>query len=195
MLSDTRLAAEVQRAGKTGLQYCEQTGKLRMIGAGWALETWRDFMEADARKTLAKLVEMLGRVPTDCCMEIQKSKDGYLEQTLVQDAFDEAFGWRTQQTEPRVCKRTALQFGGARLYQTRAGRIVGVSAELLGLVGELRREDPTVDARGTSLRWENDGVILTLEASQPDRERDGDRMDELWTALEREQWCVWEGTE
>lgn len=181
MLNDKQLARAIQATAKTGLQYRERDGRVDLIGSGWALQTEMLFLQEEGRKTLSKLVEMIGAVPTGCCVEIKKGKDDYYLQQIQEEAFAEDLAHRTVLETTEICRPTQILYQGMRLLQAESRAVIGVTPGALHLIdaGFL-----VVDEQLRRVQSTDNENVLSLSAYRPDFLTGETNFEKIWTALE-----------
>lgn len=196
MLNDKRLAAAVLAAAKGGaLKYRLRDERLDMIGEGWALMAYFEYVTGNLRKTLGTIVEMLGEIPWDCCVEIHKIKEEYIMQELEEAAFAEELGHLTSVSRPEICKPTCVSIGGEQLLQTQDGRCVSVKMGRLEMAYAASSPPAVVDEHSRRVQWNDQFWELTVLAYRPEEDPQEDRMAAIWAALEGMELTPWDRPE
>jgi hypothetical protein len=87
IIDDGALAKALKREAKAGIKLLADGEVMRLLFGKVRVVLILDIMEKLPKLTLAALVEMLGYIPRNCCIEVHKNKDGYTEQDVLDSAF------------------------------------------------------------------------------------------------------------
>ena len=187
MFDDKKLEKLIRQQVKVGLIIYVGGDEIAFVSSSWMARTTMEQLTEKLRITLGTLVEMLGFIPGEGAIRIQKKKDGYAVQEEMQTVAAAQIGTFLD-AELQPVKRTNIAYGWARqLWQTGSGELYGQTADRVDTGGNsayLNGADCLV------LRDFNNTEEQYIKTSRPEDDVGGVRYA-LWRHLEEVMWTDW----
>ncbi|NCB52516.1 MAG: hypothetical protein EOM54_11660 [Clostridia bacterium] len=177
IIDDGALAKALKREAKDKIKLMAEGGILRLLFGETRVVLDLNGLDEPPRMTLAALVEMLGYIPSACCIEIIKTKEGYAEQELLISAFTAESDMFSVAGEKEPVASIPITFRALLLFQCGDKSVYGAKpGELSICVGPL-----SVGTGNLICASDNDSWFCT-RGYRPEE------LDKLWCALESTLW-------
>ncbi|NCB52207.1 MAG: hypothetical protein EOM54_10040 [Clostridia bacterium] len=176
IIDDGALAKALKREAKDKIKLMAEGGILRLLFGETRVVLNLNGLDEPPRMTLAALVEMLGYIPAECCIEIIKTKDGYAEQELLGSAFTAESDMFTAMGLMQAAS-IPITFRGMLLFQCGDKSVYGAKPGALSICA-----GPLSVGTGNLICASDNDSWFCVRGYRPEE------LDKLWCALESTLW-------
>ena len=186
MFDSKRLLKIIEREEKVGITLMFDEIMFTMITDRWLAETTRGRLMDEYREVLGHIVEVLGYIPENECVNILKSKGEYQITHPIPEVITDSICTFKLYSSDEPAQYTGLSYGGS-LYQTRDGIIRRCVAA---------GPDP-----GGPPRITNTDILAMFDQSnteavyyttfRPREDTSTEQVIKLWAHLEATKWNEW----